>query len=103
MSQVRAQLLKARQDKEQAYDRARSAYLGSHPTPSSKDISFIDALNADAGYITAWSVETALEDKYTKLQSDALSGLSSQLDQIKSADDRLVERVKYVKIDCEIR
>jgi hypothetical protein len=54
---------------------------------------FIDALTHDQDFQSALKNELACENKYTTLQGDNMADVSSKLDIIKNADDRLVEKV----------
>lgn len=97
--EARARLLEAKRLKDIAYERAQAGYAASVAVTPAANTSFIEKLNADRDYIAAWQKETDCEKAYTGLQDDSMRDLSRQLDQIKSADDRLAERVQYVTIE----
>lgn len=94
--EARARLLEAKRLKDIAYERAQAEYASSIAVTPALKTSFIEKLNADQVYIAAWQKETDCEKAYTSLQDDSMRDLSRQLDQIKSADDRLTERVQCV-------
>jgi hypothetical protein len=82
---VREDLIRAEVKKDQAWEVARHAYEA--PTPES----FIETLNQDKAYLTAYQAETDLQERYKAQYNDPeMQDVYDHLDILKSANDRLV-------------
>ncbi|CZT05737.1 uncharacterized protein RCO7_03908 [Rhynchosporium graminicola] len=95
LTQSRAALIKAKLDKDKAYEHARIQYESKFLKGSQNATrpAFIDALTHDDSLQSALKNELACENKYTTLQGDNMADVSNKLDTIKNADNRLMEKV----------
>jgi hypothetical protein len=87
---ARAALFRAEAEKEVAWTTARHAY--EHKSA----LSFVDALGRDKAYLDTWETEQQRYDTYKSLQSPEMDDLLRQLDIMKSANDRLSYKIKFV-------
>jgi hypothetical protein len=82
---VREDLIRAEIKKDEAWEVARHAYDA--PTPES----FIDTLNHNLAYLTAYQAEADLQERYKAQYNDpVMQDVYEHLDILKSTNDRLV-------------
>jgi hypothetical protein len=90
---VRENLIHVEFKKDQAWEVVRHAYEA--PTPAS----FIETLNHDKAYLTAYKAETELQERYKAQYNDPeMQDVYDHLDILKVANDRLVYHARSLLI-----
>ncbi|KAL9093883.1 MAG: hypothetical protein Q9165_003806 [Trypethelium subeluteriae] len=104
VSGARQALINSKSIKDQAWEKARAAYIGEQLKASATpDHSLIGHVKKDADYDAAWEAEMKAEQSFTQLLQPAFASISGRLDLIRLADMRMEPQVgnnmKVIAID----